>query len=160
MDALLQPLANPPSYITAIYPKNKAGIECQYSLQIRNTYSVTFPTPIASNLWILTFSTELDPARVSLISPGQAPKLIKIQQCLHVLHLPPACSATSQHFHLPPGYKNHQMMINILLNTGHLNTVNISSPEFQVWQHLEDHWNKTKLHKLADVPYSYCCSFI
>ena len=30
--------------------------------------------------------------------------------------------------------------------------MNISSPEFQVWQHLEDHWNKTQLHKLADMP--------
>ena len=30
--------------------------------------------------------------------------------------------------------------------------MNISSPEFQVWQHLEDHWNTTQLHKLANVP--------
>ena len=58
----------------------------------------------------------------------------------------------SQHFHLPPHYKNHQMIINILLYTANLNAVNISSPEFQVWQHLEDHWNKTQLHKLAEVP--------
>ena len=27
IDALLQPLANPPSCITAIYAKNKAGVE-------------------------------------------------------------------------------------------------------------------------------------
>ena len=26
-----------------------------------------------------------------------------------------------------------------------------SSLEFWVWQHLEDHWNKTQLHKLTDV---------
>ena len=44
------------------------------------------------------------------------------------------------------------MMISILLNTANLNAVNISSPEFLVWQHLEDHWNKTQLHKLVDVP--------
>ena len=30
--------------------------------------------------------------------------------------------------------------------------MNISSPEFLVWQHLEDHWNKTQLHKMADIP--------
>ena len=28
----------------------------------------------------------------------------------------------------------------------------ISSPESWVWQHLENHWNKSQLHKLADVP--------
>ena len=44
------------------------------------------------------------------------------------------------------------MMINISLSTANLNAVNTSSPEFQVWQHLEEHWNKTQLHKLADVP--------
>ena len=43
-------------------------------------------------------------------------------------------------------------MINISLNTANINAVSISSPEFQVWQHLEDHWNKTQLHTLADVP--------
>ena len=48
--------------------------------------------------------------------------------------------------------KNHKMVINISLNTGNLNTMNISSPECHVWQHLEDHWNKSQLHKLADVP--------
>ena len=30
--------------------------------------------------------------------------------------------------------------------------MNISSPEFRVWQHLKDHWNKTQLQKLADIP--------
>ena len=43
-------------------------------------------------------------------------------------------------------------MISISLNTANLNPMNISSPEFWVWQHLKDHWNKTQLHKLADVP--------
>ena len=44
------------------------------------------------------------------------------------------------------------MMINISLNLANLNSMNISSPQFQLWQHLEDHWNKTQLHKLADIP--------
>ena len=43
-------------------------------------------------------------------------------------------------------------MINILLNTANLNTMTILSPEFWVWQHLQDHWNKTQLHKLNDIP--------
>ena len=44
------------------------------------------------------------------------------------------------------------MMINISLNTANLNQMNISSLEFRVWQHLEDHWNKTQLHKMGDIP--------
>ena len=44
----------------------------------------------------------------------------------------PACSATSRYFHLQPHYEDHQMMINI-------------------WQHLADHRNNTRLHKLTDV---------
>ena len=104
-----------------------------------------------SYLWILTSATESDPVGSTLICPDQAPKLTKVQKLIHVLHLPPACSATSQHFHLPPRYKNYQMTINISLNTANLNTMNTSSSDFQVWWHLEDYWNKTQLHKLADV---------
>ena len=50
----LQPLANPPTCITTIYTKNKARIEKRCSLQIRNTNSVSIPTSIAPNIWILT----------------------------------------------------------------------------------------------------------
>ena len=135
IDTPLQPLTNPPSCITAIYTKNKAGIECWCSLEIRNICGATFPTAITSNLWILTSTTELDPAGVTLICPDQAPKSISIWKPVHVLHLPPSCSAISQHFHLPPHYENHQMMINISLNTANLNAMTISSPEFWVWQH-------------------------
>ena len=42
-------------------------------------------------------------------------------------------------------------MINISLNTANLTRMNISSLEFIVWQHLEEHWNKTQLHKLGDI---------
>ena len=87
-----------------------------------------------------------------LICPDQAPKSIKVQKPIHVLHLPAAYSATSQHFHLPPCYEKHQVMINISLNTANLNTMNTSSPEFWVWRHLEDCRNKTQLHKLVDIP--------
>ena len=108
--------------------------------------------PLTSNLWILTLTPESDFEGIPLIYLDQAPTSITLLKHIHVLYLPPACSATSPHFHLPPDYKNNQMMISISLNTANLNTMNISSVEFQVWQHLEDHWNKTQLHKLADVP--------
>ena len=44
------------------------------------------------------------------------------------------------------------MTINMSLKAANLNTMNISSLGFRVWQHLEDHWNMTQLHKLADIP--------
>ena len=87
IEAPLQPLANPLSCITAIYAKNKAGINLWCSLQIRNTGSTTIPTPITSNLWILTSTPEADSEGITLICPNQVP----------------------------------------------------TSPEFWVWQHLEDH---------------------
>ena len=115
-------------------------------------HSITIPTPITTNLWILTSTTESDPAGITLIYPDKAPLLIKVQKPIHVLHLPPACSSMSQHFYLPPCYEDHKLTINISLNTANLNRINISSLEFRVWQHLEYHWYKTQLHKLADIP--------
>ena len=53
-NAPFQPLTNPPSCIAAIYAKNKAGIEKRCSLQIRNANSVSLPTSIAPNVWIVT----------------------------------------------------------------------------------------------------------
>ena len=96
--------------------------------------------------------TESDPKGITLNGPDQAPTSIKVQKLIHVLCLPPAYSATSHHSHLSLHYKNHQMMINLSMSTANLNTMNISSPDFQVWQHLEDHWNKTQIHKLANIP--------
>ena len=71
---------------------------------------------------------------------------------IHILWPQPACSATSQHFHLPPCYESHEVTINISLNTANLNIVNISAPEFRIWQHLEDHWNGTLPHHLVNIP--------
>ena len=148
----LQPLANPPSCITAIYTKDKAGIEKRCSLQIRNTNSATIPMPIAPNVWILTSAPTVVLTGITLICPDEAPRFIKTQMPIHILCLPPACSATSQHFHLPPIMKLTRLTINISLNTANLNVMNISSPDFRIWQHLEDHWNRTQLHHLVNIP--------
>ena len=52
INTALQPHANPPSCIAAIYAKNKAGIKKRCSLQIRNMNSATIPILIAPNVWI------------------------------------------------------------------------------------------------------------
>ena len=80
----------------------------------------------------ITSATKVDPTGITVICPDQAPKSFKVEKAIHVLCLSPAWTATSQHFHLPPCYKNHQIMIKISLNTVNLNTMSISSPEFRV----------------------------
>ena len=52
--APLQPLANTPSCITALYAKSTATISTRYSLQIRKIQSISIPSQIAPNVWILT----------------------------------------------------------------------------------------------------------
>ena len=49
-------------------------------------------------------------------------------------------------------YETHQLTVNISLNTANLNMMNISSPVFRIWQHLEDHRNGTQLHHLVTIP--------
>ena len=87
-----------------------------------------------------------------LICPEEAPRSIIPQTPIHILWLPPGCSTTSQYFNLLPCYETHELTVNISLNTANLNIINISSPEFRIWQHLEDHWNVTKLHHLVNIP--------
>ena len=147
----LQPLANPPACIAAIYAKNKAGIEKRCSLHIRNTNSSTIPTLIAPNVWILTSAPTAVLKAIMIICPDEALRFIPTQTAIHILCLPPAFSAMSQHFHLPPCYETHQLTINISLNTVNLNVMNVSSPQFRIWQHLEDHWNGTQLHHLVNI---------
>ena len=152
INASLQPLANPPSCIAAIYTKNKAWIEKRCSLQIRNANNVSIPTAIPPNVWILTSAPTVALIVLMLICAEAAPRFIKTQTPIHILWLPPACSTTSQHFHLPPQYETHEITINLSLNTANLNMMNISSPEFRIWQHLEDHWNGNQIHHLVNIP--------
>ena len=109
INAPLQPLANPPSCIAAIYAKNKANIETRCSIQIWNANSVSIPMPIAPNVWILTSAPSIVPMGITLICPKEASRFITMQKPIHILQLPLACSTTSQHFHLPPRYETHEL---------------------------------------------------
>ena len=113
---------------------------------------MSIPTSITPNVWILTSAPTAVSTGIMLICPEKAPRFIKTQTPIHILWLPPACSTTSQHFHLPPHYETHDLTINIWLNTANLNVINISSPEFRIWQHLENHSNGTQLHHLVNIP--------
>ena len=133
----LLPLTNLPICISALYAKDKDSIQKRWSLQTKKASSISIPTSIAPNVWIITSPTTAIPSGITVICPGEAPRSVTPQTPIHVLQLHPACSATSQHFHLPACYESHEITINISLNTANHNVVNISAPEFRIWQHLE-----------------------
>ena len=63
----------------------------------------------------------------------------------------PACSARSTNFHLPPHYENSALEVNISLYMANLNTINILSLDFHIWQHLEKHQKESQLQHLASI---------
>ena len=146
--APLQPLANLPSCITALYAKNAATISTWCSLQIRKTQSISIPLPIAPNVRILTSAPSTVTMRLNHMCPGETTKFITVQKPIHILQLPLACSTTSPHFHLPPQYEHPALAINISLDMANLNMVNMSSLDFHIWQH----GNETQLHHLLSIP--------
>ena len=104
-----QPLANPPSCITALYAKNTSSISARCSLQIRKSSSVSMPSQLAPNVWILTTTPSAAATKFTLICPGETAQFIEVRKPIHILCLPTACSATSvlQIFTYPHNMKGH-----------------------------------------------------
>ena len=100
-----QPLANPPTCIAALYAKSKAGIASKCSLQLHKTTTTALPTQITPDVWILTTPVTAPVNTVTLICLEKTMETIAIQQPIHILKPPTACSATSAHFYLPLGMK-------------------------------------------------------
>ena len=90
-----QLLVNPPTCIAALYTKSKAGIASKCSLQLCKTTTTNLPTQIATDVWILTTPATAPLNTVTLICPEKPMETIPIQQPIHILKLPTACSATS-----------------------------------------------------------------
>ena len=78
-------LANPPTCVSALYAKDKDSIQKRCSLQIKKTSSISIPTSIASNVWIITSPTKAVPSRITLICPGEAPRSFTPQTPIHIL---------------------------------------------------------------------------
>ena len=83
-------------------------------------------------MWILTSAPSTVTTTITLICPGETTKFITVKKPIHVLQLPPAGSATSPHFHLPPQYEHPALAVNISLDMANLNKVNISLLDFHV----------------------------
>ena len=81
---LLRP-ANPPTCVSALYAKDNDSIQNRCSLQIKKASSVSIPTCIAPNVWIITSSVTAVPSGITLICPGEAPRSVSPQTPLHIL---------------------------------------------------------------------------
>ena len=147
-----QPLANPPTCIAALYAKSKASITSKCSLQLCKTTTTTLPTQITPDVWILTTPAMAPVNTITLICPEKPMETIAIQQLLHILKLPMACSATSAHFYLPHRYETPVLNVNVSLDMANLQTVNITALHFCIWQHLGNNHSDTQLQHLATIP--------
>ena len=83
--APFQPLANPPSCITALYAKNADSIFTRCSLQISKTQNISIPSQIAPNVWILTTAPSTVATAITLICPGETTKFLIVKKPIHVL---------------------------------------------------------------------------
>ena len=100
-----QLLANPPTFIAALYAKSKTGIASKCSLQICKTTTTNLPAQITPHVLILTTPATAPINTMILICPEEPIETIPNGQLIHILKLPMACSATSSHFYLPLGMK-------------------------------------------------------
>ena len=147
-----QPLANPPTCIAAQYAKSNTGIASKCLLQIYKTATTNLPTQIAPDVWILTTPATAPVNTMTLICPEKPMDTILIQQTIHILKLPTACSPTSSNFYLPPRYKTPTLDINISLNMANLHMINASAYNIHMWQHLGSNRSDVQLQHLTTIP--------
>ena len=147
-----QPLAGPPSCVSALYARNPAGITPQCSLQIRKTSDVNLPTQISPDVWILMTPLSTPASTITLICPKRATETITIRKPVHILRIPMASSATSSSFYLPPTYQTSNLDVSVSLNMRNLHMINASALDFHIWQHLRDNRSEKQLQHLTTIP--------
>ena len=145
----LQPLMNPPSCVAALYTKNSQEIDCLCELTTKTQPELYLPIPLTSNVWAIISSPFKQQPPVTVICPTKPTTSIHISPPIHVLRLEPACSATSQHFHLPPKYEDTHITMNLSINHANLDIINISSALFRITQHIPSAQQQEMLERLA-----------
>ena len=148
----LQPLTNPPSCIAALYTKNSREIDHLCELTTKAQPEIYLPIPLAPNVWAIISSPFKQQLPVTVICPTKPAALIHISPPIHVLKLEPACSTTSQHFHLPPKYEDTHITMNFSIYNANLDVINISSASFRITQHILSVQQNKTLEKLAALP--------
>ena len=77
---------------------------------------------------------------------------VQVSPPIHVLRLEPACSATSQHFHLSPKYEDTHLTMNLSIYNANLDIINISFALFRITQHIPLVQQQEMLEKFAALP--------
>ena len=148
----LQPLTNPPSCVAALYTKNSREIDHLCELTTKTQPELYLPIPLASNVWAIISSPFKQQPPVTVICPTKPAMSIHISPPIHVLRLEPTCSATSQHFHLPPKYEDTHVTMNLSIYNANLDIINISSALFRITQHIPSVQQQEMLERLAALP--------
>ena len=103
-------------------------------------------------MWAIISSPFRQQPPVTVICPTKPAALIHISPPIHVLKLEPACSATSQHFHLPPKYEYTHVSMNFSIYNTNLDVIHISSASFRITQHIPSVQQHETLQKLTALP--------
>ena len=148
----LQPLTNPPSCIAALYTKNSKEIDCLCGLTTKAQPGLYLPIPLKPNVWAIISSPFRQQLPVTVICPTRPATSIHISPPIHILKLEPACSATSQHFHLPPKYEDTHVTMNLSIYNANLDIIDISSVLFKITQHIPSVQQQEMFEKLAALP--------
>ena len=143
---------NPPLCVAALYTKNSREIDRLHELTTKTQPELYLPIPLASNVWAIISAPFRQQPPVTVICPTKPTMSVQISPPIHVLRLEPACSATSQHFHLPPKYEDTHVMMNLSIYNENLDIINISSTLFRITPHILSVQQQETLEKLAALP--------
>ena len=110
------------------------------------------PIAVGSNLWIIPSNPQTLGSTVTIFYPEKATSTVPLQTPFQTLRLSPACNATSNYFHLLPHYEDHSVVMNVSLDTASINSINISTLDFRIWQHFSRNWIQPHLQQLTNVP--------
>ena len=148
----LQPLTNPPLCVAALYTKNSKENDRLCELTTKAQPELYLPIPLRLNVCTIISSPFKQQLPVTVICPTRPATSIHISPPIHVLKLEPACSTTSQHFHLPPKYEDTHITMNFSIYNANLEVINISSASFRITQHIPSVQKQEILEKLAALP--------
>ena len=102
-------------------------------------------------MWAIISSLFKQQPPVTVLCSTKPTMSIHISPPIHVLRLEPACSATSQHFHLPPKYEDTHVTMNLSIYNANLDII-ISSALFRITQHILSVQQQEMLERLAALP--------
>ena len=130
----------------------KEANDCLCELTTKAQPELYLPIPFASNVWAIISSPFKQQPPVTVICPTRPATSIHISSPIHVLRLEPACSATSEHFHLPPKYEDTHVTMNLSIYNANLDIIDILSALFRITQHIPSVQQQEMLEKLAALP--------